>query len=76
MPSVPYKKIGETRQSKTIRRQMQTFANSLINKTIKLRINNCLSQPGLLKKKCMLDMPKYKLKVFPSKNYPSFIFKF
>lgn len=56
-------------------RQMQTFANSLINKPIKFRINNCLSQPGLLKKKCMLDMPKYKLKDFPSKNYPSFIFK-
>ena len=50
---------------------MQTFANSFINKPIKLRINNCLNQPGLLKKKCVLDMPKYKLKVFPSKNYPS-----
>lgn len=50
---------------------MQIFADFFINILITLRINMCLSQPGLLKKKCVLDMSKYKFKIFPSKNYPS-----
>lgn len=74
MPSTPYSKVGEERPSK--RRQMQTFADPLINMPITLKINNCLRQSGFLTKKCMLDMPKYKLKVFPSKNYPSLYFLF
>lgn len=50
---------------------MQVFADFFMNTLITLRINTCLSQPGFLKKKCMLDMSKYKFKIFPSKNYPS-----